>query len=204
MIFTDLDSCAQAVLAEVAKTGRRRVLLSASLGPQWFQALVQIFEAQGLELNDPDPDPLGFEDLISQVMPDMAAVIFQNPGYFGTLRDLTGLSLECREWQVPLLQLNPASRPDLAETARRLADALHRLPGIRVITDDFIDRFSLYLGEEVDAADVLDRLRDQGIQGCEAAGLDYPCYPELRPVLIVNAPQDHDRLVQALRDMLPL
>ena len=202
MIFDDPAACAQAALAEVAKTNRRRILLSGSLGPQWLKTLTEILHPHGLELNDPDPDPLGFEDLISQVMPSMACVIFQNPGYFGTLRDLTGLTLECREWDVPLLHLTPPTRPDLAEATKRLAHALHRLPGIRVITDDYINRFSLYLGEDVDAVDVMERLQDHGIQGCEAAGLDYPHYPELHPVLIINTPQDHDRLVQALRAAL--
>ena len=203
MVFDGPDACLQAALAMMRQTGRPRALVSGSLNPDWLQQMVDGLTAGGAHLNDPDPDPLGFEDLLSQVAPDMACVIVQNPSYFGNRRDLTALTSECREWEVPLLVIDTAVSSKLA-AAQSLATALGRVAGVRLITDDFIDRFSLYLGEEVDAADVLDQLHLAGIQNCEAAALAYPAYPELRPVLIVNAPQDATLLCEALANTLRL
>lgn len=202
MVFDTPTLCAEAAIAAARQTGKRRVLVSGSLSPDHFKLITALLTAEGLDLNDPDPDPLGFEDLVSQVSPDMAGVIFQNPGYFGTLRDLTALSSECREWDVPLLLLTPPGPRTQSPATQNLAAALRRIPGIRLITDEFIDRFSLYLGHDQDAGAVLDSLSAQGIQGCEAAPLAYPQYPELRPVLIVNAPQAAEPLVTALRQAL--
>ena len=107
------------------------MLVSGSLSPDYFKLISDALTAEGLVLNDPDPDPLGFEDLVSQVAPDMVCVIFQNPGYFGTLRDLTALSSECREWEVPLLRLTPPGPRSQSPETQNLAASLRRIPGIR-------------------------------------------------------------------------
>ncbi len=202
MAYKDCSGLVQAVLDEVERSGRRRVLLSGSLSPDTLKILTD--RLGHLDCNDPDPDPLGFENLVSLVSPDMACVVFQNPGYFGTVRDLTALVSECREWDVPLLILNSATRTEPDVRASSLVTSLGRIAGIRVITDRFIDRFSIHLGDGVDSADILDFLRKRGIESCEAVALSYPSYPELRPVLIVNAAHQNDSLIKALRDALAL
>ena len=202
MTFDDPVECAQAALAAVRQSGRRRVLLSGSLGPDAFQQIVHTLSAHDVQVNDPDPDPLGFEDLLGYVTPDMACVVYQNPSYFGNVRDLTVLTGECRDWQVPLLVLGQTADADAVERHQSLAAMLRRIPGVRVVTDNYTTRFSLFLGEPVDAADVLEYLEQRGVRGCESAALAYPQYPELRPVLIVNAPQDAVAITQGLREAL--
>ena len=196
------DLCIQAVLDAASASGKRRVLLSGSLWPQWLDQITLLLQAQHLSVNEPDPDPLGFENLVSSVSPDMICVIVQNPSFFGNIRDLTALKSECREWEVPLFVLGK-SQPPCAH-AQTLSAKLHQLPGVRLITDDFTDRFSLYLGEDNDSATILEILQEQGIDNCESAALAYPSYPELRPVLIVNTPVDGEKLTKALRDALAL
>jgi len=220
------EHCVQTVLDAARISGKQRVLLSGSLWPQWLEAITSQLREHNLSVNEPDPDPLGFENLVSSVSPDMVCVIVQNPSFFGNIRDLTALKSECREWEVPLYELgHPCSTACDTQAADKGADAparrglkislnpdhhrdlshkLHQLPGIRVITDDFHSRFSLYLGEDFDAADLLEPLRIQGVEDCEAAGLAYPSYPELRPVLIVETPVDGDKLITALREALAL
>jgi hypothetical protein len=200
--FKSCDELTQAILAEVGRTGRSRVLLSGSLSPENLKQLTA--RLGHLDLNDPDPDPLGFENLVSMVSPDMACVVFQNPGYFGTVRDLTALVSECREWDVPLLILNSAVRAEPDDRALSLVAALRRIAGIKIVTDRFIDRFSIHLGDEVDSADILEILQKMGITSCEAVAMSYPSYPELRPVLIINAAHQNDSLIKSLRDALAL
>ena len=202
MIFDDPQACADAAFKAAQVPGRRRVLVSGSLSPDNARLIAERLD--GMDLGNPDPDPLGFENLVSLVAPDMACVIVQNPSFFGNLRDLTALQSECREWDVPLLVIAPPPciPPDI--DPHKAAARLARIPGIRVITDAFIDRFSLYLGEHVDSADILDCLTARGIMGCGSASLAYPSYPELRPVLIVPADVDAGAFERALRESLAL
>ena len=202
MIVKNCADLVQAVLDEVERSGRTRVLVSGSFDPVVLAELTG--RLRHLDCGDPDPDPLGFENLVSAVSPGMACAVVQNPGYFGTYRDLTALISECREWEVPLLVLSATDRTAPDRAALSLAAELNRIPGIRVVTDYFIDRFSIHLGDSVDGADIVAILRRDGIDACEAAALSYPSYPELRPVLIVNAGRAGAALPQALRDALAL
>lgn len=202
MFFSAPHSCAVAARETAQNSGKRRILLSGSLSPSWLDILAN--QLGEFDLNEPDPDPLGFENLVSQVSPDMVCVILQNPSFFGNLRDLTALQSECREWDVPLFVIGANPDTSQSEMGQSLAKALGRIPGIRVITDTFISRFSIYLGEDRDSADVQEILQKKGIKGCESAALAYPSYPELRPVLIVDAQIDAQALTLGLREALAL
>ena len=205
--FEDPQKCAEAALDLATKSHKKHILMSGGLAPSASHLILQLLGAHNLETNDFDPDPLGFEDLVSGIGPHLAAVIVQNPSYFGTLRDFTALRSECREWQVPLLEITaPATpaTPDWVEATQSLARQVAQIRGVRVITDRFVCGFSLYLGDDVDGADVLEHLQRLGIGQCEAVALAYPSYPELRPVLIVHSPQDAAQFCPALREALAL
>ena len=89
------------ILAAMARTGCARVLVSGNTSPAIVAALAG---GGGDALMDVlDPDPLGFENLVGAVDPDLAAVVVENPGLFGGWRDLTGVASECRAWDVPLV-----------------------------------------------------------------------------------------------------
>ncbi len=65
----------------------------------------------------------------------------------------------------------------------------------------------MYLGEDKDAALVVDALADQGILGGVPASRFYPDWPELHPVLLLaatetNTESDMDALVSALEKVL--
>ncbi|MCA1909117.1 MAG: aminomethyl-transferring glycine dehydrogenase subunit GcvPA [Magnetospirillum sp.] len=91
--------------------------------------------------------------------------------------------------------------------AVRLEQALRRVTGAKVISQSYFNEFSLYLGDEVDAADVVEKLAAMGILGGVAASRFYPHWPELRPVLLLaatetNTPDDMEALVSALNEVL--
>ena len=200
--FSDPISCAQEAVLQAKKSNKNIVLLSNSLGRPQLQLVLQVLDGGEILTNETDPDPLGFEDLLDDIGPHLAAVIYQNPGYFGTLRDLTALESVCRQHHVPLLSFGPTPTESDLEAAQSLARALGRVRGVRVVTDRYATRFSLYLDGDTDAANVAESLAAKGFQGLRAAGLDYPEYPELHPVLIVDAPQDATLLAAALAEVL--
>jgi glycine dehydrogenase subunit 1 len=77
--------------------------------------------------------------------------------------------------------------------------------GIRVLSPGYVNEFAVHLGDETDAASVVDRLAGRGILGGVPASRFYPQYPELRPVLLLaatetNTEEDMDLLVAALTE----
>ena len=91
--------------------------------------------------------------------------------------------------------------------AVRLETKLKRVKGTRVLGNSYFNEFALYLGEDKDAADVVDALADRGILGGVPASRFYPEWPELRPILLLaatetNSESDMDALVAALTEVL--
>ena len=91
--------------------------------------------------------------------------------------------------------------------AVRLETKLKRVKGIRTLGNSYFNEFAVYLGEDKDAADVVDALADRGILGGVPASRFYPEWPELRPILLLaatetNSESDMDALVAALTEVL--
>ncbi|OAN46573.1 glycine dehydrogenase [Paramagnetospirillum marisnigri] len=91
--------------------------------------------------------------------------------------------------------------------AVQLEQKLSQVKGLRVLPDSYYNEFAVHLGDEVKAAEVVDRLVDKGILAGVPASRFYPTWPELAPVLIVaatemNTEDDMDRLVAALKETL--
>lgn len=91
--------------------------------------------------------------------------------------------------------------------AVRLESKLKRVKGVRVLSSSYFNEFALYLGDDKDAADVVDALAERGILGGVPAARFYPEWPELRPILLLaatetNTESDMDALVAALTEVL--
>jgi glycine dehydrogenase subunit 1 len=91
--------------------------------------------------------------------------------------------------------------------AVRLEQAATKLPGVKILSDGYFNEFALYLGEDKDAAQIVDALAAKGILGGVAASRFYPGWPELRPILLLaatetNTQDDIDALASALAEVL--
>jgi glycine dehydrogenase subunit 1 len=91
--------------------------------------------------------------------------------------------------------------------AVRLEQKLKKLKGTKVLSSTYFNEFALHLGDDVDAAQVVETLAGKGILAGVAASRFYPSWPELAPVLIVaatetNTEDDMDRLVAGLQEVL--
>ena len=92
-------------------------------------------------------------------------------------------------------------------TATRLEQKLTKLAGVKVLPQSYYNEFALHLGDDVNAAEVVDQLADQGILAGVPASRFYPTWPELAPVLILaatetNTEDDMDRLVAGLKEIV--
>ncbi len=99
-----------------------------------------------------------------------------------------------------LAQLNHAA-------AVALEQRLRGVKGVRVLAPSYFNEFAVHLGEDVDAAQVVDTLAARGILAGVPASRFYPDYPELAPVLILAATEtntgaDMDALANALAEVL--
>ena len=89
--------------------------------------------------------------------------------------------------------------------ATRLEGKLKAVKGLRVLPQSYYNEFAVHLGDDADAAAIIDQLADKGILGGVPASRFYPSWPELRPVLILaatetNTDDDMDRLVAGLKE----
>jgi len=91
--------------------------------------------------------------------------------------------------------------------ATRLEQKLKAVKGLRVLPSSYYNEFAVHLGDEVQAAEVVDKLAAKGILGGVPASRFYPSWPELAPVLILaatetNSEDDMDRLVAGLKEVV--
>ena len=91
--------------------------------------------------------------------------------------------------------------------AVRLESKLKRLKGARVVSQSYFNEFALHLGDEVDAAMMVETLAKRGILAGVPVSRFYPDYPELAPVLLLaatetNTEADIDALAAALEEVL--
>ena len=100
-----------------------------------------------------------------------------------------------------LAQMASASHARARETAARLA----RVPGVSVLTQAYVNEFTVILPE--DARGVVRALADRGVLGGVSLGRLYPDAPELGHALLVAASEcttsdDIERLGRALEEIL--
>lgn len=315
-MYDGATACAEAAVMACRITKRGRVLVSGGLHPHYAETVETSLRYTEMEADVLPPDPLGMEDLIGRVDSGTACVIVQNPGFFGTVRDLRPLAAACHEagallvamvaeptslglvespgamgadivvaegqslgmgmnfggpglglfatrdkylrqmpgrlagqtvdvdgrrgWVLTLSTREQHIRREKATSnictnsglcalafsihltllggtglgrlaglnhaaAIRLEQKLKAVPGLRVLPQSYYNEFAVHLGDEVEAARVVDALADKGILAGVPASRFWPNYPELAPVLILaatetNTEDDMDQLVAALKE----
>lgn len=96
-MYDGATACAEAALMAGRVTKRKKVILSGSVHPHYRETTETALQYTDMEAECLAPDPLGFEDLLGRVDSRTAAVIVQNPGFFGGVRDLSQLAAICHE-----------------------------------------------------------------------------------------------------------
>lgn len=91
--YDGATAMAEAVIMAVhVLPGRKRVLISLSVNPQYRQVVRTYTQGMGLEIIT-SHDPLAdFDDLLQNLNPDTALVIVQSPNFFGQIEPLDGLA----------------------------------------------------------------------------------------------------------------
>ena len=94
-MYDGATACAEAAAMACRVTKRARVLLSGGLHPHYRDVTSTSLRFLDIQCDALAPDPLGLEDLIGRVGPDLACVVVQNPGFFGRLADFSALAAAC-------------------------------------------------------------------------------------------------------------
>lgn len=93
-MYDGATALAEAALMAAQSTGRRRVLVSAGVHPEYREVLDTYSRFRGMEIGriGHKNGQTNLEELESELDGETAAVIIQNPSFFGTVEDITGAS----------------------------------------------------------------------------------------------------------------
>ena len=94
-MYDGASACAEAALMAVRVTRRKAVLLSGGLHPHYAEAVQTLVRFTGISCERLAPDPLGLEDLMGRIGPELACVVVQTPSLFGRLSDFSALAARC-------------------------------------------------------------------------------------------------------------
>jgi glycine dehydrogenase subunit 1 len=83
---------AEAVLMANRTTRRSRALISGGVHPMYRQVVQTHAKYAGFKAELMPADPIGGEDIASQIADDVSAVVVQYPSVFGQIRDLTPIA----------------------------------------------------------------------------------------------------------------
>ncbi|MBN2752268.1 MAG: aminomethyl-transferring glycine dehydrogenase subunit GcvPA [Rhodospirillaceae bacterium] len=94
-MYDAATACAEAALMAARVTRRKAVLISGGVHPHYIDVIRTQLAFTGIACDRLAPDPLGIEDLLGRVSPDLACVVVQTPGFFGGLSDFSALAAQC-------------------------------------------------------------------------------------------------------------
>ncbi len=95
-MYDAATACAEAALMATRVTRRKKVLISGGVHPHYADVIITQTGFTDIVCERLSPDPLGIEDLMGRIAPDLACVVVQTPGFFGRLSDFTALAAQCR------------------------------------------------------------------------------------------------------------
>lgn len=206
-----LPELAGALLLAARSSFRKRALISGSVNPLIVEAAQMALEQHPLEIEALAPDPIGIEDLLGRLDPDLACLVIENPSLFGRLQDLSSLKAACHALGI-LLVVIPSHRlaalerdADIVVTesvtkydstlAERLEGRAHAIAAelislgrVRILPDHFLHRFALLL--PIAAAPLAVEFSDCETLAIVPAAHLYPSYPELENVLLLTVTAD--------------
>ena len=90
-------ACAEAVAMAARVTKRTKALMSGNVHPHYRDVTATAMKFLDVDVELLAPDPFDIEDLIGRVGPDLACVVVQTPGFFGTLKDYSALAKACHD-----------------------------------------------------------------------------------------------------------
>src|SRR5258708_37997409 len=91
-MYDGSTACAEAILMANRVTKRSRALLSGGLHPHYREIVATHAKFVGFTADSAPPDIDGSEDLAGAIDERTSCVVVQNPGFFGAVRDLSGLA----------------------------------------------------------------------------------------------------------------
>ncbi len=103
-MYDGASALAEAIALSLNSTGRRRVVLSASVDPAWRAVVATYLQPLDVEICQPRPWRLqgsgladASSDLAAAIDPDTACVALQRPNYLGWLEPLDAVTTAARE-----------------------------------------------------------------------------------------------------------
>ncbi|MGH6990220.1 MAG: aminomethyl-transferring glycine dehydrogenase subunit GcvPA [Stellaceae bacterium] len=94
-LYDGATATAEAVMMANRVTKRDTVILSGNLHPHHAETVATYGRFNGFATRIQSPEPAGKEDLAALVTADCAAVVVQNPDFFGHVRDHSALAEAC-------------------------------------------------------------------------------------------------------------
>jgi len=94
-LYDGSSATAEATLMSTRVTGRKRVLVSATLHPEYRRVLgtyISNLDIQAQEIRCGDDGRLDAAELASALSADVAAVILQSPNFFGVIEDIAAVA----------------------------------------------------------------------------------------------------------------
>ena len=76
----------------VSRGERRKIVLSPAIHPQYRQVVRTYTQGMGLEITGDDNAQAGIPDLVKLLDANTAAIVIQNPNFFGQMEDVVGLA----------------------------------------------------------------------------------------------------------------
>jgi len=95
-LYDGATAVAEAMLMAARITKRNKAVLSGGLHPHYRDVSVNQARFMDFQVICADPDPFAKEDLSALIDEQTACVVVQNPGFFGQVRDLSGLAADCQ------------------------------------------------------------------------------------------------------------
>jgi glycine dehydrogenase subunit 1 len=95
-LYDGATACAEAVMMANRVTGRKKAVLSGALHPHYREVCETYARFVGFAIAAANPAPEE-EDLAALVSGETSCVVVQNPGFFGEVRDYSGLARTCHQ-----------------------------------------------------------------------------------------------------------
>lgn len=106
-MYDGSTAAGEAVLMAHRITRKSRAVLSGRLHPHYAAVIENLTEMGGFELEQPDPQVAGVEDLIALMDDNTSCVVVQNPDFFGNVADFTNLAEEVQQRGALLIAVVP-------------------------------------------------------------------------------------------------
>ncbi len=94
-MYDGATACAEAVAMAARVTKRSKALVSGTVHPHYRDVTATSMRFLDIDVDLLAPDPYGVEDLIGRIDNELACVVVQTPGFFGSLKDYAALADAC-------------------------------------------------------------------------------------------------------------